>query len=885
MKKLLHNCKGMVTVMVTLLLIPSLLITGTAVDIARIYAAKSILHDANQLAANSALTQYDALLQDLYGLYGIMQDDPVLANLIDQYIETSIMGQEGRATGLGTFQIFYGSDIKPGAIAPAQGQNLANAEVLRRQIEEYAKFRVPVVLIDELLGRLENFQNVQKDAKVIEDKMDIDDRMEDLEKTYEKIYDDIADLHAKQNDLDIKLHQINGVIDQINDQFKEMRDVRWQYNDYVRSHDFEGADPEEAAHWLEVIEDYETRYDDLRGNIKALAVGGSVKDYWVQGSWEDAEAGIWSAGYHQNSQRVSLSLKNAIQNAETARGKVSSALNTLVKDCEKADKKKKELKKKLDALETTLNTPGACSADLQKGLNEPVESNGNRSIIEVYRAALNYDLEPMARAVRGDCAPVLDELKTQLQNIGYGDWKYDGPVLSLDELKNIKNISGMEIDVVIYNENHDPDKRDWLNELSIGKSLCEYDFPAKLKPFNDGGYSTTKNPEFYEYLQRLFANEGEKVKKKNAKKAATKIFAQAQEIFKGLGDYEPEGAYLYTPYAGGSGETAQKESFGSEGDWTKEGEGKDAAKGALKSDLVDRLGNIAGATVDHLLLLGYDSEMFSCWTTNKGEETGRTSMAGIPLGIDVNYFYQSELEFLYSGSYNAQDNLQAVSGMIFLVRFVFNYIASFQIEEVNALVDAVKEALAGIAGPFAFIIGELVRVGMALGESALDVSKLRNGESVALMKNDQKNNWMFSMSGLARAIADPSQLDSVGYTEKSTISADKKDPMSMSYRDYLRVFLLLQDGNNLAQRTQKLIELNLTNKKNGIGAKGDHKAREAAMSAVPLVDLSKATTGFTITTTAQLRMLFLSLPVAQRGVDGKVPPGSVPLSITDYRGY
>ena len=40
-----------------------------------------------------------------------------------------------------------------------------------------------------------------------------------------------------------------------------------------------------------------------------------------------------------------------------------------------------------------------------------------------------------------------------------------------------------------------------------------------------------------------------------------------------------------------------------------------------------------------------------------------------------------------------------------------------------------------------------------------------------------------------------------------------------------------------------------------------------------------------VTTTVDLKMLFLSMPVAQKGVNGVVPPGTKELVVTDYRGY
>ena len=85
MSDFLRNCKGAVTVMVSLLLIPAILVTGTGVDLARIYAANSTLHDANQLAANSVLASYNALLQDLYGLFAVMQEDDEFSGMVDSY--------------------------------------------------------------------------------------------------------------------------------------------------------------------------------------------------------------------------------------------------------------------------------------------------------------------------------------------------------------------------------------------------------------------------------------------------------------------------------------------------------------------------------------------------------------------------------------------------------------------------------------------------------------------------------------------------------------------------------------------------------------------------------------------------------------------------------
>ena len=126
MNKFWRNCRGAVTVMVTLLLIPAVLVTGTGVDLARIYAARSVVQDANQLAANSVLASYDALLQDLYGLFGFMQDNAEIAGMVKTQIELAIKGQDGAGGPLARdemgFKLFDGADLQPGSVSPVAHQ-------------------------------------------------------------------------------------------------------------------------------------------------------------------------------------------------------------------------------------------------------------------------------------------------------------------------------------------------------------------------------------------------------------------------------------------------------------------------------------------------------------------------------------------------------------------------------------------------------------------------------------------------------------------------------------------------------------------------------------------------------------------------------------------
>lgn len=868
MRKFFHNCKGAVTVMVTLLLIPAILITGTGVDIARILAARSTVQDANQLASNAVLTEYDALLQDLYGLFGIMQTDNDFATMANEYLEVAVLGENWVNRELGTFQLFYGANLHSSGVTPAKGKNLANPEVLRRQIEEYSKFRAPAIVVEEILDKLDTFKKVQEDAKVIKKKLEVDDKVEEVDKYYRDIYQCIQDLEPCAAVQSTAAQEITGYLKEIYAEFHSMHSIRSRYTSAMRNYQAaltdENGETLAQMYWeeaQELAELYTIRMD----NIHALISGGSVAV--IQ---NDKESGF----------RTRNGLKKCV---ETYKEKLNeyidgwgNDLQTLKDLCGKADEKKKELAEKIEELKKQLDS-GKCTEELTEGLTQP-SADGSKSIIDQYQQLLEYDLTPMAEAMYDLDVKQIRDTQELMDNAGLGDGN-PGSTFTWQTLMTM-GLSDFPINYLLgsasYNGGGDTLNR--INEAGVKDwKLAEPGF----KQFYDSIFDDTKNREFYEdVLDPLYSTgKGDSQGKKNAKAAITSVFEKAQELFKeGLG-FDPEGAHSLSTGADDS-DASTGTDFGTAGDWSKEGEGKKELENSLDNDFLKLLTDSAGSIGDKALLLVYDTEMFSNYSYPRSDEGYQVkSMAGIPFGTDVNYFYQSEQEYLYNGNLtDAIANLESVAGMILLVRFVFNYISSFIVPSVKNTVASIKTALAA-TGPFAVLASELARMGLAIGESALDVARLRDGEKVALFKRGD-DTWKFSVSGLVNMVQEGAK--NVVLEESMATGSDEDNGdsgVTLTYTDYMRLFLLLVDGNTLAERTANLIELNVTNNRYGI------KADEEKMAAAELFDMSKAITDFSITTTVDLRMLFLSMPLAQEGVHGIIPPKTLPISVTDYRGY
>lgn len=65
---------GSICVFLTLILVPVLLFSGIIVDASRLFASKTVVSGAGDLAMNAALAQYDKMLKDSYGLTAMAKD-------------------------------------------------------------------------------------------------------------------------------------------------------------------------------------------------------------------------------------------------------------------------------------------------------------------------------------------------------------------------------------------------------------------------------------------------------------------------------------------------------------------------------------------------------------------------------------------------------------------------------------------------------------------------------------------------------------------------------------------------------------------------------------------------------------------------------------------
>lgn len=179
------------------------------------------------------------------------------------------------------------------------------------------------------------------------------------------------------------------------------------------------------------------------------------------------------------------------------------------------------------------------------------------------------------------------------------------------------------------------------------------------------------------------------------------------------------------------------------------------------------LGDIAATERDKLYLVEYMRNMFSCYTTNidpdagnpnveekKDKEVGsqyenkddfEKTLSGIAISADNNYYYGGECEYiLWGGTPSSAVNKTKAS--IFGIRFILNLIYAMSAPDINALTFEWATVIAGWTVFGVPIVQTVLKIALALAESAYDLNQLCLGKSVPLYKSS--TTWAMSPQGM-----------------------------------------------------------------------------------------------------------------------------------------
>lgn len=205
MIRLMYKCRGAVSIFLIIVMVPMLVVSSIFVDTGRIQLARAVAASAGDLTLNTALTDYDSVLKDMYGLFATSQDiDDLLVNLEDYYKKAIIAAGVDEVAAddyVGQMLSFVRSstgtddlmrmEVSDFAVQKPTTANLANPSITKAQIVEFMKYRAPLHLGASFFEALENLKTLNAQTQMLDDKNKFYEAeqsvLENLEKAWKEI--------------------------------------------------------------------------------------------------------------------------------------------------------------------------------------------------------------------------------------------------------------------------------------------------------------------------------------------------------------------------------------------------------------------------------------------------------------------------------------------------------------------------------------------------------------------------------------------------------------------------------------------------------------------------------------------------------------------------
>lgn len=178
------GARGAVSVFLVIILVPMLTISALFVDASKLMLARSVATSAGDLALNTALTNYDTKLKEMYGLFATAQDTEELYEKLEDYyrscITSSGVSDEDANQIVDEIMASLGANPDPETsdllnmelvdfeVSKVDGAAMNNATILKNQIVQFMKYRSPINTGLGFLNALESFTTLDKQTALIE---------------------------------------------------------------------------------------------------------------------------------------------------------------------------------------------------------------------------------------------------------------------------------------------------------------------------------------------------------------------------------------------------------------------------------------------------------------------------------------------------------------------------------------------------------------------------------------------------------------------------------------------------------------------------------------------------------------------------------------------
>lgn len=801
MLKFCHQNKGAISVFLTLILLPMLLLGGMTVDAARIYASRVVISDAGEMAMNAGLAQYNEKLHDEYGLLVMDKSPENMESALKSYFEKSLNGSG--ISGAEDYARILDLVVEQFDAINLAGSQIYKTEVEKQQIVEYMKYRAPVCLTELILDKFGELKDTEKMAKAMEAQMEFGEAMEDCQDSMEE---------AKA-----ALDNLNTLINQYPSQSTIESELQATWMDYT-------IRVSRCLLMLASISHYTQA--DSRGDAEASARSfiGAAAGVSV-GSDADSENSF-------NSYMSCLYYRQGVVNA----GGLDSVLNAhRAAEPEEDDPGHSAWADRMADLENLKNSYNSAETAIS-GYPNQLRKIAYEDCIVPHTDTLHEYREKSQRGYEfaRTAYEKLETVKEKLEEAAekWNIWSEKTNELgekagsmkdSVDEYgkffaegdsANDKNNLGLlmedvKTDQIYFNEMRDILAEEKFFELSIAIAASNTQYSKYLNKANevvesdmgtftqiedkrDPSYKSNYNhttistshpmmridsSPFYNKLREYCSNSD--TTESNAKKSEVNgKLNESKTAGETAGSESGYPTYEWTMDSNMPsvllGLVAPDDASGDLTDVGGDVNGRSGRKSAISkfkssigqaTSFMDGLNRIIADNLENLYVAEYAMQMFSYYTVDKDDGVTLADDKIIGLSgymLSEHKPYRAEVEYILWGNSSSKANVRNTVMTIFGIRLLFNSLFAFTNAELTNTARAMATVIAGAAPYLIPVVQVIIQLAFAGIETAADISKIKDGYGVTIIKSGES--W-------------------VG------LGGDNTRGMTLDYSEYLRIFL------------------------------------------------------------------------------------------------
>lgn len=820
-----YRKNGTISVFLTIILLPVLLLGGMTTDAARIYMSKVVISDAGEMTMNAALAQYNENLHDEYGLLVMDQSPEAMKSELEQYFNGSLNGTG--MPGEGDYKRILDLLTKNFDAINVQGSQIYKTEVEKQQILEYMKYRAPVCLTELVVDKIRQLKDTKKMAEAMKKQMEFGKAMEDCHNEFKKAKEALDTLDGIINSLESQA--IEKELSDTEDEYKEIVSkalLMWaaiqKYDDRL-SASSSGDMAASVDQFLRVAKGvnlsapytdtsfnaytssmyYMNTINDMGGIDKLLESNVSAQEGEESGEeGQEADTGDDKdtaaeleelvAAYKREAERIRDYPDLLLQYARTCIEKHHNTLKGYLESARGAEQAAKDAYDSLKKVKKELEEAKTAFTEWEKANGELKDAGQDTGSMDE-EVSRYHDFFFSSGGTGSADFEQIDSLMSDVKE----NQKYFHELINvLEGEKFCKESIAVAPESAQLKEYKQEAKSSLsgLNQRECGiLSNLESAREAYIREYQHmdiskaGSSIAITNHPFYKRLQE-YCDESNKQDSQKEQNEANSRLEQSKQAGQEAGkadeyptfNWSEAGVTLPSSVAGSGASEARDQltDLDAPGDINNSSARKETTKKFTESidaavSFLDKVDEIVTKGLENLYISEYAMQMFSYYTVNKKD--GQTRPEGEIISISgynlsAHAAYQAECEYILWGKNESQTNIRNTIMLIFGIRLLFNSFFAFTDKTIEGNASAMATAIAGGWAPYLIpIIKVVIKLGFAGVETANDISKLKQGYGVVIVKN--KNSWA-----------------TFPYNGNNT---DSGHGLTFDYSEYLRVFLNL----------------------------------------------------------------------------------------------